>query len=70
MVVQRLVQRRYQTGMQGRGVDHPGDERPRFLGIPTPILSPAHIGPDGSYKDADAQGGDGRREEQAAEQGE
>ena len=33
------------------GINHKGDERPRLLAIPTPVITPAHVSPDGSDED-------------------
>ena len=52
-------------GVQGNGIDEEGDEGPRLLWIPSPVVAPAHVGPDGADEDAHAEGGDGRIEEVA-----
>ena len=53
--------------MSHYGVDHKGDERPGFLGIPAPIVAPAHVCPDGTDKDAEAHTGQGWIEEDTAQ---
>ena len=42
------------------GIYHKGDERPRLLAIPTPVITPAHVSPDGSDEDAESHRGEGR----------
>ena len=41
--------------MQGQGVDQECSERPSFLGVPSPIPTPRHIGPNGTDEDAYCQ---------------
>jgi len=53
--------------VEGHGIDHEGDERPRLLGVPRPVLAPAHVGPNGADEDADGEGGNGRIEQQLGE---
>ena len=36
-------------------IDHQGDEGPRLLGIPRPVVAPRHVGPHGSQEDADGE---------------
>ena len=49
------------------GVNHKGDERPGFLGIPTPVVAPAHVCPDCTDEDAEPHRGKGRIEEHTAQ---
>lgn len=35
-----------EPGMKGERVEKPGDDRPGFLGIPTPVSAPGLVGPD------------------------
>ncbi len=34
------------AGMEGQGIDKPGNDRPGLLGIPAPVGTPGLIGPD------------------------
>ena len=45
----------FQGGMHGEGVDEEGDERPDFLGVPGPVVSPRDVGPEGTDNDAEGQ---------------
>ena len=43
------------TGMQGRGIDKPGNQGPGFLRVPAPVSSPGGIRPDGAAYDPGAE---------------
>ena len=60
---------RQRLSVDDDGIDHEGDERPCFLWVPTPLVSPRHIGPNGSDEDAETHRGKGRIEENAREHG-
>ena len=53
--------------MSHHGINHKGDERPGFLGIPTPVVAPAHVCPDCTDENAEPHGGKGRVEEHTAQ---
>ena len=55
--------------MHHDGIDHEGNERPHFLGVPAPISAPRDVGPNSSDEDAEASGGEGGVEEDTAENG-
>lgn len=38
--------------MHGKAIDEQGNQGPDLLRIPSPVASPAHIGPDGTDEDA------------------
>src|SRR5690606_27751087 len=43
------------TGVQVRGVDHPGHEGDGLLGVPTPEPTPRRLGPHGAAQDAEGE---------------
>ena len=45
--------------MYHHGIYHEGDECPSLLAIPTPVITPAHVSPDGSDEDAESHRGEG-----------
>ena len=51
-------------GMQGCRIHHECYQCPHFLGVPSPIFSPRHIGPYSSHKDAYAKCGHSGIEEE------
>ena len=46
---------------------HKGDERPSLLAVPTPVIAPTDIRPDGTDEDTEAHTGQGWIEEKAAQ---
>ena len=67
VIHQRLAENRQTLCMHYYGINHKGDERPRFLAIPTPVITPAHVSPDGSDEDAESHRCEGRVQEDAAQ---
>ena len=67
VIHQRLAENRQALRMHYYGIYHKGDERPRLLAIPTPVITPAHVSPDGSDEDAESHRGEGRVQENAAQ---
>ena len=53
----RAAKLSHRTRMQRYGVYHERDERPHLLRIPSPILAPRDVCPNGSDEDADAERG-------------
>ena len=66
VIHQRLAENRQALRMHYYCINHKGDERPRLLAIPTPVITPAHVSPDGSDEDAEPHRGEGRVEEETA----
>ena len=60
VIYQRLAEDRQTLCMYHHGINHEGDERPGLLAIPTPVITPAHVSPDGSDEDAESHRGEGR----------
>ena len=48
MIRARASQPRQALRVQGDGVEHEGDERPRFLRVPAPVVAPTDIRPHGA----------------------
>lgn len=67
MEEQRPAEPRQGSGMQGQRINQQRNERPHLLGIPAPIASPRHIGPDGADEDTGGEAEDGRIEHQPAD---
>ena len=67
VIHQRLAENRQALRMHYYGIYHKGDERPRLLAIPTPVITPAHVSPDGSDEDAESHRGEGWVQEDAAQ---
>ena len=63
----RAAQLSHRTRMQRYGVYHERDECPHLLRVPSPILAPRDISPDGSDEDADAERGKCRIEKHERE---
>ena len=61
-----LAEDRQALRVNYHSIYHKGDERPRLLAIPTPVITPAHVSPDGSDEDAEPHRGEGRVEEETA----
>ena len=59
VIYQRLAEDRQALRMHYYGINHKGDERPSLLAIPTPVITPAHVSPDGSDEDAESHRGEG-----------
>ena len=53
----RAAQLSHRARMQRYGVYHERDERPHLLRVPSPILAPRDVSPNGSDEDADAERG-------------
>ena len=62
-----LAEQRQALCMSHYGVNHKGDERPGFLGIPTPVVAPAHISPYSADEDTKPHTGQGWIEEDTAQ---
>ena len=60
VIYQWLAEDRQTLRMHYYGINHKGDERPRLLAIPTPVITPAHVSPDGSDEDSESHRGEGR----------
>lgn len=59
MIDARIAELRQGLGMEGNGIDHEGDERPRLFWVPRPIGAPADVCPNGTKEDADGEKEDG-----------
>ena len=66
VIYQRLAEDRQALRMHYYGINHKGDECPCFLAVPTPVITPAHVSPDGSDEDAESHRGEGWVEEETA----
>ena len=62
-----LAEDRQALRVNYHSIYHKGDERPSLLAIPTPVVAPTDIRPDGTDKDAEAHTGQGWIEEKAAQ---
>lgn len=67
VVGEGLAEQRQALCMSHYGVNHKGDERPGFLGIPTPVVAPAHISPYSADEDTKPHTGQGWIEEDTAQ---
>ncbi len=52
MIEARIAEGGDSFSMQGHGIDHKGDERPRLLRVPRPVGAPRDICPNGAEEDA------------------
>ena len=62
-----LAEYRQALRVNYHSIYHKGDECPSLLAIPTPVVAPTDIRPDGTDKDAEAHTGQGGREEDTAQ---
>ena len=69
MIGERTLEGAETLSMYHHRIDHKGDKRPHLFWVPTPIRTPRHIGPDGTYEDAEAQRGQSRIEKHPTERG-
>lgn len=67
VVGEGLAEQRQALRVNHYGVNHKGDERPGFLGIPTPVVAPAHISPYSADEDTKPHTGQGWIEEDTAQ---
>ena len=61
-----LAEDRQALRVNYHSIYHKGDERPSLLAIPTPVVAPTDIRPNGTDEDAEAHTGQGWIEEEAA----
>ena len=64
VIYQRLAEDRQALCMYHHSINHKGDECPCFLAVPTPVITPTHVCPDGTNEDAEPHRGEGRVEEE------
>lgn len=63
----RAVQLGHRARVQRNGIYHERDECPHLLRVPSPILAPRDVSPNGSDEDADAERGKCRIEKHERE---
>lgn len=51
----RIVEHWEHAAVGWNGIDHKSDESPGFLRVPSPVVAPRHICPDGTNEDATAE---------------
>ena len=64
------AQPRNRCVVKGDAVNYHSDERPNFFRVPTPVISPRYVSPNGSDKYADGEQECGWVEHDAADDGE
>ena len=62
-----LAEDRQALRVNYHSIYHKGDERPSLLAVPTPVIAPTDIRPDGTDEDTEAHTGQGWIEEKAAQ---
>ena len=67
VIGERLAEDRQALCMHYHRIYHKGDERPSLLAVPTPVIAPTDIRPDGTDEDTEAHTGQGWIEEKAAQ---
>ena len=67
VVGEGLAEDRQALRVNYHSIYHKGDERPSLLAVPTPVIAPTDICPDGTDEDTEAHTGQGWIEEKAAQ---
>ena len=51
VITTRTAQGGYRRAVERNGIDHERDKCPRLLGVPRPVVTPRHVGPDSTQED-------------------